>query len=248
MRILTIDHRLLALVAGACFSFISVDSALGQFRGGGLYFSGPGSLGVGVGSVRPPFGVGSTQIGFGVGYPGFAYSGLGYQMGIPAYRPLGYRGPGPGFPPLPPPFPIPPRPAIIVPELPIYRDVYSARVPYQQPSVPYQQPSAQYQSPRIVPESNRGSSVTPRSSVPLNPDGTPAGELRPGMVLPDGAIVLSVGPSSSQPSLTQSPKVDPNPNPSPSSLETQAPKTPAPEPESIEPEAIPAPAPTSKID
>lgn len=46
--------------------------------------------------------------------------------------------------------------------------------------------------PVVVPSVQRNSNVY---SGPVAADGSPTGDLRPGMVLPDGAVVVSVGPA-----------------------------------------------------
>jgi hypothetical protein len=116
----------------------------------------------------------------GLGYSNFGgYSGFGYPYGYSSSR-LGYSGLGystlgysnTGYAGL------------------SYSNYSSAR-----PSVYYSPSYSQaYGSPStvVVPSVQRNSNVY---SGPVAADGSPTGDLRPGMVLPDGAVVVSVGPA-----------------------------------------------------
>ncbi len=82
---------------------------------------------------------------------------------------------------------------------------YVPRLPYVAPTYDYSSSRAlggSYQTPSAHPYlaprySSMNAPLPPR--VAMNADGTPAGELRPGMILPDGAIVVSVGQAVAQP-------------------------------------------------
>lgn len=138
------------------------------------YHGGGSSFGIGIG------------VGYGgFGYPGFGYSSFGYPgFGSPFYGYGGYPGYGYSG----------------------YRGYYARRPVYVYP------PAPRYTSPRrtvgrvyVTPApgayvASGGYVAAPvRQAQPsayraeVNAQGEPVGELRPGMVLPDGAVVVSVG-------------------------------------------------------
>ena len=113
--------------------------------------------------------------GFGLGGFGYPYGGLGYSnygLGYSNYG-RGYSNYGLGY----------------------SNYGYYAQPSYSTPVYNYYSNSqaSSYQDPY---QYSSGYSSVPTASqrVTLNADGTPSGDLRPGMVLPDGAIVVSVGP------------------------------------------------------
>ena len=136
---------------------------------GGVGIGGYSGLGYssfgGYGGYGYPYGYSNSRLG----YSGMGYSNLGYSN-------LGYSGLG-------------------------YSTYSSAR-----PSVYYSPSNSQaFVSPQmtnqyysaspttvVVPSVQRNSNVY---SGPVAADGSLSGELRPGMVLPDGAVVVSVGPT-----------------------------------------------------
>ncbi len=138
-------------------------------HGGGSYYGGFG--GVGIGGFGYPYGVGYSSFGLSSPYYGRSYSnsGLGYSN-------YGYSA----------------RPSYSAPVYNYYTTpsptYYYQPTPYNNSGYSNSGYSASYSN---VPAAS--------ASVTLNPDGTPAGELRPGMVLPDGAIVISVGTSTPGP-------------------------------------------------
>lgn len=172
--------------------------------GGGHHHTGGGSGHYG-GSHYGGFGASGIGLSFGAGYSSFGYPGLGYSnFGVGPS--LGYSnfgvGPSLGY----GTFGV--GPSLGYSNFGYSNYGYVPRAVYVAPAYNYSSsraPAVQYQSTtQLVPSYARSgySSMRPSSALPpvtLNADGTPKGELRPGMVLPDGAIVVSVGQSSPAP-------------------------------------------------
>ena len=136
---------------------------------GGHHYSG-GGIGVGIGYGGLGYGgLGYGGIGYGgIGYGGMGYGGMGYSGFGMSTLPYGYR--------------------------------YGAPYGYSMPSYRYSAPgygAPRYSSPSYssrgytAPSYSSGVVVQAQSSKVW--DGV--SDLKPGMVLPDGAIVVSVGPS-----------------------------------------------------
>lgn len=156
----------------------SVSAAEHGGGGHGGHHHGGGSFGIGFYGGYGGFGYG------GLGYPGYGYSGFGY----PGLRYPGYGYPGAalrygGY------------------GYPAYGGYYGRRAVYAYPMGP------RYGYPRrtvgrVYISSPQRVDVVPlpreresRDYYPgtMNERGEPIGELRPGMVLPDGSVVVSVG-------------------------------------------------------
>lgn len=139
-----------------------------HYYGSGLGYGGLGYSGLGYGGL----GYSGISIGFG------SYSGLGGYYGSPyygssyryPYSSLGYSGYGVGY------SSYYPRPSVVYVPSPSYGSTYSYGYA----------PSYSAGTTSVAPSSNvyRGG---------VNERGEPTGDLRPGMVLPDGARVISVG-------------------------------------------------------
>lgn len=141
------------------------NSYYGGYGGFGGY--GLGGISIGIGSY-PGFGINSGYGGYGSSY-GYGGSRLGYSS--LGYSGLGYSGLG-------------------------YSNYYSAQPStYYSPSYSSSYVSPQYVAPYVV--SRPSVTVQQRNpnvySGPMSADGQPTGDLRPGMVLPDGSVVVSVG-------------------------------------------------------
>lgn len=159
--------------SGSHYSGHSIHSGYGGYGGYGL-----GGISIGIGGY-PGFGGYSGFGGYGssygygssrLGYSGLGYSGLGYS-GL-GYSGLGYSGLG-------------------------YSNYYSPTYSSAYVSPQYVAP---YSAPYVVSRPNVGVNVQQSYSNvyrgPMSADGQPTGDLRPGMVLPDGAVVVSVGSTS----------------------------------------------------
>lgn len=148
-------------------SHYSGHSNFGGYGNYGGYGGGYGRSGISIGiGSYPGFGVNSGFGGYGSSY-GYGGSRLGYSN-------QGYSGLG-------------------------YSNNYSAQPSvYYSPSYSSGYVSPQYVAPYVVsrPRVNVQQSNPNVYSGPMSADGQPTGDLRPGMVLPDGAIVVSVGSSS----------------------------------------------------
>ena len=135
-------------------------------HGGSSYYGGFG--GIGIGGFSSPYGLGYSN--YGLGYSNYGLGNSNYGRSYSNYG-LGYSNYGYSAQPYY--------------SAPVYNYSTSRASAYQQPT--------QYSNSGYSTGYSTVASPTPR--VTLNPDGTPSGELRPGMVLPDGAIVVSVGAS-----------------------------------------------------
>ena len=146
----------------------------GMHAGGGSHYSGHSHHG----GYGGGYGLGGISIGIG-GFSGFGgYSGFGVNSGFGGYgSPYGYGGYGSSY-------------GYGGSRLG-YSNYYSAR-----PSVYYSPNVVSRSSMVVVPSVNVPRSNSNVYTGPMSADGQPTGELRPGMVLPDGAIVVSVGSAS----------------------------------------------------
>lgn len=109
-------------------------------------------------------GLGYYSSGYGTGYGGLGYNTYGYSWGYPYSSSYGSYGPS-------------------------YSNVYSYPQPYYQPYINPSGVTSGYQA-------GYGTFTQP-PTVGNNAGGQPlpsTSDLRPGMVLPDGATVISVGP------------------------------------------------------
>jgi len=148
----------------------------GGGHGGGGHHHGGSSFGIGFYGGYGGFGYGGWGYpGYGYssfGYPGYGYPGVGIRyggLGYPGYRYPGYRGYYGS------------RPVYVYPSAPRYGSTRRTvgRVYVASPRRVYSAPA---RAPRTA--ATFGGVVNER--------GEPTGELRPGMVLPDGSVVVSV--------------------------------------------------------
>jgi hypothetical protein len=185
-----VGAALLLAVLGLSTSVSAAEHGGGGHGGGG--HGGGGHGGGGHGGHH--HGGGSFGIGFYGGYGGFGYGGLGYPgYGYSGYGYPGLRYPGYGY----------PGGALRYGGYgyPVYGGYYGRRAVYAYPVGP------RYGYPRrtvgrVYITSPQRVDVVPlpreresRDYYPgtINERGEPIGELRPGMVLPDGSVVVSVG-------------------------------------------------------
>jgi hypothetical protein len=151
----------------------------GHYHGGG-YSGGHYHGGYGGGYYGGGYygGLGGIGLSYGLGY-----GGLGYGLGTYGYSsyPLGYGSYGLGY-------------GSSYYRSPLYGSMYTSPLNYGYGTTVYASPrvyapARTYSAARVV-------NQAPASNVyqgGVDDKGQPVGELRPGMVLPDGAVVVSVG-------------------------------------------------------
>lgn len=137
--------------------------------------------------------------GFGVtsfGYSGFGVPSYGFsQFGVPSYgfNNFGYNNIGIGIGPST--YPYNTSRYYPTPSVPYYSPSTPSYIPNSGRSYPQRRGSATLYIPPNTKLDTSSPSTPQKYTGPMSADGQPTGELKPGMVLPDGSIVVSVGSS-----------------------------------------------------